>query len=494
MKKIYTFILLFVTINCFGKDFTFQFLYGFGLSNTENCLLFYQLQEKSGRLTEKEPLSVSNNTIKKISIDTKDYVSIIISGYSLDENKRKNILTRSFPIASLKKKENNNIDLIAAVVQPESYTPVAELIRLSSQSRYYELLRRDKDNRLNYDQIIPIGSFIIYDPNDSTNIKSAFNMPNDNFPFIESSKKIVDRYVLKKNAGFDLQIDYKTLLNASTNNAKSQYIEYLISIDSLQILHWQSKKSEMQYLAEEINKGNLIFLKDYLDSNPSLKFFFISSCAAIKSFKIQYQTHDSLSSISDLNVNLSNTPVALSIKAKIVYVAEEGMKSLDETHEYYTAFSGRDYTTFVRGLLNKYDKENQIKKAQSDSASTSQDLISTYNEFRKIDSTLVNFNSPSVIEGFANVLTIQDYVASSDTSGQEEKQRIDIQNAKFKVYNAALMVLKTKATAYKNSLTYLNTLQTSNRVNTQVTPPEVVTLSDILVEKALKNSMQKSIN
>ena len=163
MKNFLLIVCLLISQFSFAKKYKFKFVFTYGMLGIENALVNYQLNEKNGQPFTKQPLSVSNNKVEEIDIDKNKYLSIEFSGYTLGNKSRKVILTRSLNIISLNKDKENIIELIFADVQESDFVPLPEILRTLSQTRYNQLLTNAKNSKFSYDNVFPIGRFILFD-------------------------------------------------------------------------------------------------------------------------------------------------------------------------------------------------------------------------------------------------------------------------------------------------------------------------------------------
>ncbi|HYG52458.1 MAG TPA: hypothetical protein VD905_16215 [Flavobacteriales bacterium] len=239
-------------------------------------------------------------------------------------------------------------------------------------------------NGYNYDNVYPLGKFVIYNPTTKKTI-NALDMTEGGKIWIDMSKTIKDHYVLKKNAGFEFSVNYSRLAGVSTNTQKQQYIKYTVSIDTMQLQHWNSNVSEMEFLNEKASKGELDFLKNTFESDPNNKLYFISSCLKIKDFNVLYQTHDSLASLTTANLDLPNA-ARLSIRGNVLYTLHEGSSNIDKTHIYYTGFGVRDYSDFFSDLLVNSNINNKIQHAKEVVSKHEQTVKDQFTDLRTLES------------------------------------------------------------------------------------------------------------
>lgn len=502
MKKLFVicFVLMIFDGSAFGQNYNMKFIYGIGSIKDSKALMFYELIDNGGKPSEKIPLSVTDNHSEMIRIKRNTYQEIRFSGYFYSENENisRNILLVSKAIPDLKKGKNetNMISVIGAVTEEGNITPLPELINQISQARYNELLRKDKNDLIDFDysNIRPIGRFIIYDPI-SGNVKDAFVMPQDNPIFIESSKKISDHFVLKKKQGVSFNIAYAKLAGVTTDNDKQQFIEYLVSIDTLQVQHWQSKKSEMQFLFESANENKLDFLKNEFTSNSDLKFFFISSCIRIKDFLLKYETHDSIGSVTTANLDIPLNGTNLTIRGGVVYALKVGSRNEDKTNIFYTAFGIRDYTSYLKGIFGDMNINAKITEANTKLQAIQSSVKSQFNDLRLADESLINFENINMIVGFIGALNEKEFRTKSDTLSFDEKNDCDIFNSKALIFNTALTTLKNTITDFSNQNAYLSNLlaEKNNSSGLEYLQPAVIRVPDDKIVGIFKNKTNPTV-
>ena len=277
MKKQALFILvLLINTQLFAGNYYFKFSLGIGTSDAKEVLIYYQVTDKSGNKGALTPYSITNlSSIDMLKVNMKKRSTRFINfeGFIIEaDGTKKPILKLQSKIENLKKGKSNfsQLDLVAVTPQNIISKPLTEFISEIERKNYLSILKKKKDEAFNYNNFFPLGKFILYDPIKKESIDAI--TAETNFPeFIESSKSIKDHYLLKKKAGVDLEVKYAKLASASLNNTKQQYIEYLIEIKKMQVLHWQSNKSEAEYLYEKYKDNDLGIIANSFKANPDYK-------------------------------------------------------------------------------------------------------------------------------------------------------------------------------------------------------------------------------
>jgi len=475
----------------------FKFVYGVGASKEQEALLFYEFVPESGVPAAKNPISVKSNAIEEISVPKKT-TEIRFSGTLLTGNQKTGaaVMVVSKLVRDLKKKEDNVIQLIGIPEGSASPTPLPEVINQLAQARYNELLTKPKGSTIEYAyaNVRPIGTFVLYDRNLKRVSGEAIVMPATSKPFVEISKRIQDHYLLKKKAGVTFEMSYARLVNAEVDVNKTQYIEYDISIDTLEILHWQSKTSEMQYLFDEVQNKRLNHIKTALDENSDLDFLFISSCVKVSKFKLSYSTHDSIGSAE--TANLAVPGGQLSMRGGVVYSRQEGTTNNDYTDIYHTGFSVRDYTSYIKSIFTEHSLQQKINNARADVEEKRVKVGRLFEDLRRADPGLANLENTETIVALVNILNSKDPWIQVDSMSVEQRKDVDDRNAAIVTYNATLSAVKSVCYDYSEALKSMNDLvlaQARKETNlTQASPPADKKVNDAVFDSLFISSKSAS--
>ncbi|MFA8298712.1 MAG: hypothetical protein ACEPOV_00965 [Hyphomicrobiales bacterium] len=457
------FLLFFVLTSTMGfaAKYSFNFVFGVGSPKTEKALVFYQLIEKSGNALDKIPVSIENGESITIRIRKRKIKAVKFSGYFLnsDNKTRKSILTVSKNVESLIKRGKGNIVTISAATEiAEDFSSIADIMTELSEKRYVDILNKSKKPGYSQSNVYPVGKFILYDPDNNIS-KDVLTFDAKSSYFIESSKSIYDEYLLRKEAGASVNLRYRKLNSIESSSGKTQYIKFIVKIDTIQIIHWQSKVSEMEFLYDKAQAGRLRYLFTELKRNPKAKLYFISSCMKIKDFTLFSQVGDSIGTVQDVNLSLPSGASNISVKSGVVYSSSEGKKSINKTSIFYTGFGVRDYTLFARGLLNELDINEQLKIADDELAEAELEIKSLFKDIQKVDTNIIDFDSPEIIVHFFEDLNEKIMLPIADSLDITEKQRRVKANMNASYFNAALISLKEKIDIYKEKKEYLDLIK-----------------------------------
>ena len=491
MKKqlllVFTFLL---SVNLFAGNYYFKINLGIGTADANEILLYYQLTDISGSKGLLTPYTIRNiNSIDLLKVRMKKSRTKFIDfeGYVVESNgTRKPILRIQFNMENLKTGESNStlVDLNAVSSPPVNPKPLTEFISEIERKNYLNILKKKKNEVFNYNNFFPLGKFILYDPSNKVSI-DAITVGTNSSEYVESSKSIKDHYLLKKKAGENLDVKYAKLANASLNNSKQQYIEYLIEINEIQVLHWQSDKSVAEYLYERYKNNNLGILVSSFESNPNYKLYFVSSCVKINDFIVSTAVHDSISTVAEVNANInfaSNT--LLTVSAGVIYSRDEAATTKESTNIYYTGFRVRDYTDFVKGLILNLSLSKRLGEAKIKFNEQERMVKNNFENLKDLDNSLMDFESASVISRFFENIEIKEFSSNeelSDSLNRVEKIKID-------AYNALLEELKESIIEYKNIKNYLKSLETTNANESGFigTNPKEKRLEDGVIESLIQ--------
>lgn len=484
-------LISFVCINLSAGTYYFKFDYGMGMNKSEQSICFYQIVENSGVTSNKQPLSISNGHIEILDLRKKKVKEIIFSGYLIDskDNKRRSFLSVSKPIHTLNtgQKRINSILIIAATEEDDNFTPVAELLRILNNQEYNNILNKNKDEKFGYNNTFPIGRFILYNPRENKS-KDVLEIPSLKPPFVQNSRSISDHYILRKQLGVNLDLGYSRL-NVASETDKQQYIEYLVQIDTLEILNWNGERSEMQFLYDKVNSGGLDFLQSEIERDSTLKLYFVSSCVKVKNFKIKSQVFDSIAIANSIDIEVPAKATDLTIRAEVLYARFEGTQNVDETHIYYTGFRVRDYTPNVRDYFKKNTLQTRIYNAKIELDGAENDLRQFFDDFRKIDSSITDFDNTTMIVRFFEEVGPRDYRSISDTISSEKNRELEKENKEIEDYNLALSIFKEIIVEFKNKKNYLEELKQIDleKITTiiEAVQPKEIKIGDEIIENAL---------
>lgn len=490
-------LLFFVLQSADAAKYRFRFIYGLGTNKAEKALIFYQLIDKSGNAMEKVPISIEDKGSAIIKFSKRKIKEIRFSGYFLDSDnkKRKKILTTSKQIISLAKGSSNTniVPITAAEEITDSFTNIADILGELSEKRYVDILNKaPKDGGFQLSNVYPVGKFILYNPKTGIS-KDVMTFDKEGSFFIESSKSIYDEYLLRKDAGVSVDLKYKRLNSISTANQKQQFIKFVVQIDTLQIIHWQSKVSEMEFLYNRAQEGRMHYLFTELKRNPDTKLFFISSCIRIKDFSLFSQVGDSIGTTQDMNLNVPGNTSNISIKSGIVYSSSEGKTSINKTSIFYTGFGVRDYTFFVRNMLDDINLKEQICDSKRQLDLYGNQIKDLFHDIQKVDSSLIDFDSPEIICRFFENISERQLNQIPDTLNPELKRDLFMKNQNIQFYNAALFALQEKIGFYIDTRNYLGMLEgelfrkNDNNVNMFIPPKEIKVENDV-IENALSGN------
>ncbi|WP_420553485.1 hypothetical protein [Tenacibaculum aiptasiae] len=480
---IFTFL---ISTNLFAGSYYFKFNLGIGTSNANEVLIYYQITDKNGSKGHLTPYSIRNlNSIKLLKIKLKKRKTKFINfeGFIIEaDGTKKPILKLQSKIENIKTGKSNFtlLDLNAVIPRNIAPKPITEFISEIERKNYLSILKKEKDKAFNYNNFFPLGKFILYDPIGKKSL-DAITVKTNSPEFIESSKGIKDHYFLRKKAGGNLDVKYTKLFSTSLNSSKQQYIEYLIEIKKMQVLHWQSDKSEAEYLYERYEKNNLGILANSFESNPNYKLYFVSSCVKINDFKIATAVHDSISTVAKVNVNISaaNNPF-ITVNGGVIYSRDEVASTKDSTQVYYTGFRVRDYTDYVKGLILNLDLTNKLDKTKSKFNNQRQNVISNFKNLREIDNSFIEFKSASAIARFFENIAPKEFTINEELSDDLNK----IEKIKIDSYNTLLDELKESIIEYKNIKNYLKSLETADINDSQIikTNPKEKRIEDEVIE------------
>jgi hypothetical protein len=485
-KKLLLIITFLISTNLFAGNYYFKFNMGIGTSDANEILIYYQITDKNGSKGALTPYSIRNiNSIDLLKVRMKKSRTKFINfeGFVIEaDGTKKPILKLQSKIENLKTGESNFTLLDLNAVTPQNITskPLTEFISEIERKNYLSILKKKKDEAFNYNNFFPLGKFILYDPIEKESI-DAITVNTDSPEFIESSKSIKDHYLLRKKAGANLDVKYAKLANASLNNSKQQYIEYLIEIKKIQVLHWQSDKSEAEYLYERYENNDLGILANSFESNPNYKLYFVSSCVKINDFTVATAVHDSISTVAKVNANIpvANSPF-ITVNAGIIYSRDEAATTKDSTQVYYTGFRVRDYTDFVKGLILDLDLSNKLEKTKNKFDKQKQNVIDNFKSLRVVDNSFIEFKSASVIARFFENIAPKEFTHNEELSDDLN----EIENRKIDSYNSLLEELKESIIEYKNIKNYLKSLETADANESEIikTNPKEKRLEDEVIE------------
>ncbi|GFE03171.1 hypothetical protein KUL156_57630 [Alteromonas sp. KUL156] len=491
MKKQTLLILVFLmNMNLFAGNYYFKFNLGVGTSETREVLIYYQVIDKAGNKSILTPYSITNlSSIEMLKIKIKKNKTRYINfeGFVVEKDgTKKPILKLQSKIDNLKTGKSNFtlLDLNAVTPQNISPKPLSEFISEIERKNYLSILKKKKGRLFNYNNFFPLGKFILYDPIKKESI-DAITIKTNSLEFIESSKSIKDHYLLKKKAGTNLEVKYAKLANASLSNSKQQYIEYLIEIKKMQVLHWQSNKSEAEYLYEKYKNKDLGIIAKSFEKNPNYKLYFVSSCVKIDNFTVLTAVHDSISTVANVNASIPILNPFITVNAGVIYSRDEAATTKDSTQIYYTGFRVRDYTNFVKGLILDLDLTNKLEKTRDSFVKQERKVVNNFKNLRAIDSSFIEFKSANVISRFFENIERKEFVANEELNeALNNKNKLIIDS-----YNVLLEELKESIIEYKNIKNYLESLELADfkTSNTNfITNPKEKRLEDEIVESILK--------
>lgn len=333
-------------------------------------------------------------------------------------------------IKSLRKLKRgfNEVDIILIEKLEGSKVDLATLINTIANDRFYKLLTINENKRLDIDEYVSLGTFLIIDEKLKAPLE-LIQLDNTKDEKLVHEFEKADVFFAEKSefagAGITGSVP-QFAARIKFSKSDSGFVEFKFNIEKLQVFAWNSQ-SPYNFLVSEkgnsiVKQVNELLITEKISRNYSL--YFVSSYVILTNLIVERKTYDKKGRDLHGRVALSSGENGAAIEANKTYTYSTGYNKADKINKSVIKFFGKDYTPLINANIEIKNLDSEIKNIAVRELDSFNTLKSLYDKMASNYPTLGlpdHENSFDRIKQKINVLDDDMNVVQQDSINSQER-------------------------------------------------------------------------